>query len=235
MIGFAKSKRRTVRIKDMPLTLRPREKLFSYGANNLSDAELLAILLGTGSAKANAIKLGEKLLRQFPLSRLSEGNLQEFVRYPGVGMAKTARIAAALELGERLFAPSSVSKIIIRNAVDVISQVRDIAERRQEYLIVLYINARHELVLKEVVGMGSLNGLQITPKEIFSNALKTPCASIIVVHNHPSNDPAPSDADIHFTRKIHEAGEVMGIPMIDHIIVCKSGYYSFREDNLSNK
>ncbi len=214
----------------MPLTLRPREKLFSYGAKNLSDAELLAILLGTGSAKANAITLGEKLLRQFPLSKLSEENLQEFIRYPGVGMAKAARIAAALELGERLFAPVSVAKIIIRNAEDVLSQVRDIADKRQEYLIVLYLNARHELVLKEVVGMGSLNGLQITPKEIFSHALKTPCASIIVIHNHPSNDPAPSDADIHFTRKIHEAGEVMGIPMTDHIIVCKSGYYSFRGD-----
>ena len=218
-----------LRIKDMPLTLRPREKLFAQGSKNLTDAELIAILLGTGSAKQNALVLGDKLLKEFPLQKL-DGQLKEMVRYPGVGSAKAARIAAALELGERLFAPTSVSKIIIRNAQDVLSQVRDIAEKKQEYLIVLYLNARHELVLKEVVGMGSLNSLQITPKEIFSHALQTPCASLIIVHNHPSNDPSPSDDDLRFTKRIHEAGEVLAIPLLDHVIVSKSGYFSFRED-----
>jgi len=232
MNTFAKAKRKKLRIKDMPLTLRPREKLFLQGAKNLSDAELIAILLGTGSAKQNALVLGDKLLKEFPLKKL-DGQLKEMVRYPGVGTAKAARIAAALELGERLYAPASVSKIIVRNAQDVLSQVRDIADKRQEYLVVLYLNARHELVLKETVGMGSLNSLQITPKEIFSHALKTPCASLIIVHNHPSNDPEPSDDDIHFTKRIHEAGEVMGIPLLDHVIVSASSYYSFREDKSS--
>jgi DNA repair protein RadC len=232
MVPFAKKKvtQKKVRIKDMPLTLRPREKLFAHGAYNLSEIELLAILLGTGSAKVNAIKLSEKLLREFPLKKMSESSLKQIRKYPGVGIAKAARIAAALELGERLYAPTSVTKIILTSAKDVLSEVRDIADKKQEYLIVLYLNARQELVLKEVVGMGSLNSLQITPKEIFSHALQTPCASIIVVHNHPSNDPTPSDDDIHFTRKIHEAGEVMGIPLVDHVIVCKAGYYSFREN-----
>lgn len=230
MSDFPKLKRTKLRIMDMPLNIRPREKMFHMGAKNLSEAELLAILLGTGSTKENALKLGEKVLRQFPLQKLREKNLQEIVKYPGVGMAKAARIAAAIELGERLFAPTSVTKILIKSAQDVLSEVRDIAGKRQEYLIVLYINARHELLLKETVGMGSLNSLQITPKEIFSPALQTPCASIIVVHNHPSNDPHPSDDDIHFTRRIHEAGEVMGIPLVDHVIVSKSGYYSFKED-----
>jgi DNA repair protein RadC len=229
MNAFAKKKRTKKRIKDMPLTLRPREKLFTIGSHNLSDAELIAILLGTGSTKENALVLGDKLLKQFPLQKL-DGQLKEMVRYPGVGQAKAARIAAALELGERLFAPASVTKIIIRTAQEVIAQVREIADKKQEYLIVLYLNARHELVLKEVVGIGSLNSLQITPKEIFSHALQTPCASLIIVHNHPSNDPTPSDDDISFTRRIHEAGEVLAIPMLDHVIVSKSGYFSFRED-----
>lgn len=227
---IAKDKKRNLRIKDIPLVLRPREKLFAQGAKNLTEEELLAILLGTGSKKLNAIKLSEKLLKEFSLKKLSEGSVEHIVKYPGVGIAKASRIAAALEFGERLFAPTTVTKITIRNAHDVISQVRDFADKKQEYLIVLYINARHELVLKEIVGVGSLNSLQITPKEIFSHALKTPCASIIVIHNHPSDDPTPSDDDIHFTRKIHEAGVVMGIPLTDHIIVCKSGYFSFRED-----
>lgn len=226
---IAKKIRQKIRIKDMSLTLRPREKLFSQGANNLSDVELIAILLGTGSAKQNALVLGDKLLKEFPLKKL-DGQLKEMVRYPGVGAAKAARIAAALELGERLFAPTAISKIIVRNAQDVLAQVRDIAEKRQEYLVVLYLNARHELVLKKVVAMGSLNSLQITPKEIFSHALQTPCASLIIVHNHPSNDPEPSDDDIRFTKRIHEAGEVMAIPFLDHVIVSKSEYYSFRED-----
>jgi DNA repair protein RadC len=218
-----------IRIKDMPLSLRPREKLLTVGARNLSEAELLAILLGTGTTKVNAIALSEKVLKQFPLQKL-DGQFNELVKYQGVGKAKAARIAAALELGERLFAPTTVTKITIKTAHDVLGEVRDIADKKQEYLIVLYLNARHELVLKEVVGMGTLNSLRITPKEIFSHALQTPCASIIVVHNHPSNDPEPSDDDITFTRRIHEAGEVMGIPLIDHVIVSKSGYFSFRDD-----
>ncbi|MGH7203553.1 MAG: RadC family protein [Candidatus Levyibacteriota bacterium] len=217
------------RIKDMPFSLRPREKLLAVGAKNLSEAELLAILLGTGSAKQNALVLGDKINKQFPLQKL-DGQFDALVKYQGVGRAKAARIAAALELGERLFAPTTVTKITIKTAQDVLVEVRDIADKKQEYLIVLYLNARHELVLKEVVGMGTLNSLRITPKEIFSHALQTPCASIIVVHNHPSNDPEPSNDDIDFTRRIHEAGEVMGIPLVDHVIVSKSGYFSFRED-----
>lgn len=213
----------------MPLSLRPREKLLSVGAHNLSDGELLAILLGTGTIKLNAIGLAEKIIKAFPLQKLN-GQFAALVTYQGVGKAKAARIAAALELGERLFAPATVTKVIIKTVQDVLSQVRDIAEKKQEYLIVLYLNARHELILKETVGMGTLNSLQITAKEIFSHAMQTPCASIIVVHNHPSNDPEPSDDDIAFTRRIHEAGEVLGIPLVDHVIVCKSEYFSFRDN-----
>ena len=229
MMDFSKSKRGKVRITDMPMILRPREKLLAQGAHNLTEAELLAILLGTGSTKQNALVLGDALLKHFPLKKLN-GQFRKLVQYPGVGAAKAARIAAALELGERLYSPVSVTKIIIQTAQDVLLQVRDIADKKQEYLVVLYLNARHELVQKEVVGVGSLNSLRITPKEIFSHALQTPCASIIVAHNHPSNDPSPSDDDIQFTKRIHEAGEVLGIPLIDHLVVSASGYYSFRED-----
>jgi DNA repair protein RadC len=229
MKRFGVVKHKRTRIMDMPPTLRPREKLFATGAKSLSEKELLAILLGTGTRKQNALILGDKLLKKFPLKKL-DGKVGELVRYPGVGSAKAARIAAALELGERLFAPASVTKVTIRTAEDVLLQTLDIASKRQEYLVALYLDARHELLAKEVVGMGNLNSLRITPKEIFGLALQTPCASVIVVHNHPSGDTSPSDDDIHFTRRIYDAGEVMGIPMIDHVIVGKSGYYSFRED-----
>jgi DNA repair protein RadC len=224
-----KKKKKGFRIKDMAYTLRPREKLLAVGAHNVTDAELVAILLGTGSSKHNALVLAKKLLKEFPLKDFDK-HVKEVVRYPGVGVGKAARIIAALELGERLYAPASMTKIIIRTAKDAAAQVHDIVDKKQECLVVLYLNARFELILKEVVGVGSLNSLQITPKEILSPALMTPCAAFIVVHNHPSNDPSPSDEDIHFTKRIHEAGEVMGILLLDHVIVAKNSFYSFKED-----
>lgn len=212
----------------MPFSQQPREKLYAVGVKNLSDTELLAILLGTGSLKQNALLLSDKLLKKYPFNKF-ESHMNEIITIEGVGTAKAARVAAALEIGERVYGPASNAKIIIRNLKDILQQVRDIADKKQEYLVVLYLNARHELLIKEVVGVGSLNSMLITPKEIFSHALKTPCAAIIVIHNHPSNDPTPSDDDISFTRRIHEAGEVMSIPLIDHVIICNSGYFSFRE------
>jgi len=228
----ANIKRKNKRIKDMPFFLRPREKLFAVGVKNLTDPELLAILLGTGSSKHNALLLSDKLLRKYPLNKFGT-HMNEIVTIEGVGTAKAARIQAALELGERVFSPASIAKITIKNTKDILQQIRDIADKKQEYLVVLYLNARHELLLKEVVGVGSLNSMHITPKEIFSHAFKTPCASIIVIHNHPSNDPTPSDDDISFTRRIHEAGVVLAIPLIDHVIVCNSGYFSFRDHKSS--
>lgn len=218
------------RIKDLPINTRPREKLQLSGKENLTNEELIAILLGTGSAKQNAITLSASLLKRFPLKKLASIPQDDLVRFPGVGRAKASRIVAALELGNRIFAPSSLTKAVIRSTTDVVTELRDIAEKRQEYLLVLYLNARYELIQKEIVGQGSLNHMMITAKEIFAPALMSPCASIIVAHNHPSGDPSPSDDDIAFTTRIHEAGEVMGIPMLDHVIVAKHDYFSFRDN-----
>lgn len=219
-----------IRIKDLPEALRPREKLVSLGASNLSDAELLAILLGTGKRGQNVVALSELLLRRHPLKQLGKATLKEFASIAGIGKTKATRIAAALELGERIFAPASFTKVIIRSTDDALEHLREIALKRQEYLIVFYLNARYELLQKEVVGIGSLNHLRITPKEIFSPALQTPCAFLLVAHNHPSGDTTPSDDDILFTSRIHEAGEVMSIPLLDHLIVGKAGYFSFKDN-----
>ncbi len=216
-------------MKDLPAATRPQEKLSSLSAKNLTDAELLAILLGTGTRGKNAIVLADTILRLYARDKLPQVALSDLVRIPGIGRSKAARIVAALELGERCFAPSSLTKSVIQTADDVVGHVRDIADKKQEYLLVLYLSARHELLQKETVGMGVLNNLRITPREIFAPALKNPCAFVIIVHNHPSGDPTPSDDDIDFTKRIHEAGEMLGIPLIDHVIVAKSGYFSFRD------
>jgi DNA repair protein RadC len=220
------------KMTDLPLADRPREKLLARSAKLLSEAELLAILLGTGSVKASALVLGKNIVRQFSKKALTSITLADLMKISGVGKSKAARILAALELGERLYSPSSMSKVSITSTDDLLPHLREYAGKKQEYLVVFYLNTRQELLQKEIVGVGSLNSMLITPKEIFHHALTTPCASIIVCHNHPSGDPNPSEDDIHFTRRIHEAGEVMSIPLVDHVIVANTGYFSFRENKV---
>ncbi len=223
------------RIKDLPLHSRPREKLQSAGSENLTNEELIAILLGTGSAKQDALSLSAVLLKRFPFPKLGEISSEELRRFPGVGRAKASRIVAALEMGKRIYAPASMTQVVLKSTQDVAVQLRDIVDKRQEYLLVFYLNARYEMIQREIVGQGSLNHMMITAKEIFAPALTSPCASIIVAHNHPSGNPTPSDDDIAFTTRIHEAGEVMGVPMLDHVIIARSGYFSFRENKTTGK
>ena len=234
-VSFGRKHNPKLRMKDIPVALRPQEKLLTVGKANLSDEELLAILLGTGSRKQNVLHLSTNLLRKYPLKSLSEKASDELIQLPGIGRVKASRVLAALELGARVHAPSSMTKVVIRSTEDVLAQLREIINKQQEYLLVFYLNARFELIQKEIVGQGSLNHMMITAKEIFAPAVTSPCAAIIVAHNHPSGDPTPSDDDIGFTTKIHEAGEVMGITMLDHLIVAKQGYFSFRDNKTEVK
>lgn len=224
------SRKKANRIKDLPLSNRPREKLLLKGSENLSDAELIAILLGTGTKKYNAVSLATQVLQKYPLPKLATTGVSDMEKIPGIGKVKALHIHAALELGKRVFAPSALTKTVIYDTNDVIAACRDIITKKQEYMLVLYLNARHELIQKEVIGMGSVNALVIEPKEIFSPAIASPCAEIIIVHNHPSGDPAPSEADITFTKRIHEAGEIMGIGLVDHVILATHGSFSFRDE-----
>jgi DNA repair protein RadC len=221
-----------LRIKDMPFSSRPREKLEVFGRSHLSDVEVLAILLGSGSPKNNVLRLSERLLQEYPLKQFANISAAQLIKFPGVGKSKASRVLAALELGERVYAPTLLNKVLIRTTEDAVEQLKEYSLKKQEYLVVLYLNARHELLQKEVIGIGSLNSMVITPKEIFSPALQLPCASLIVAHNHPSGDPNPSDDDIKFTQRVHEAGEVMSISMLDHLVIAKSSYFSFRDNRV---
>lgn len=221
--------KRSKRIKDFPLSDRPREKLLTKGPENLTDVELLAIILRTGTKEYNVIKLSQKILRLFPLSQLSSASIDRLKKTPGIGEVKAIEICAVLELGKRIFGKTSLTKTIITSTHDALLQGKDISQKKQEYLITLYLNARHELLQKEVVGIGSLNAAIIEPKDILSHALLLPCAEIIIMHNHPSGDPQPSDADITFTKRMNEAGSIMGIALLDHIIIADTGYFSFAD------
>lgn len=229
---YRPKKRKRLRIKDLPVADRPREKLFARGKENLSDGELVALLLGTGSLRRNALLLAEALLRRYPLKKLSHVAAQSLLAIPGIGKSKGARLIAALELGKRVFLPPSLTRIVLSNIVDVLPHILEFADKKQEYLLVFYLNARDELVQKEIVAVGSLNTTRIAPSDIFRVGVATPCARLILAHNHPSGEPTPSDDDIAFTKRMHEAGEIMGIALFDHLIISERGYFSFRENKV---
>lgn len=217
------------RILDLPKSSRPRERLETEGKENLSDAELLALILGTGRPKKNVLLLARALLKHYPLNKLAKISLLELTNMAGIGKSKATRILATVELGKRLFAPLSLTQTIIRKTEDILKEVKEIADKKQEYIVVLYLDARDQLIQKEIVSIGSLNSNLITPREIFAPALKLPCAKVILTHNHPSQDSTPSKEDIIFTKRVQAAGEILGISLMDHIIICQNSYFSFSE------
>lgn len=231
MHTYARSKQ-SHRVKDLPLSKRPREKMLYKGAENVTDVDLIAILLGTGTKTKNAISLAQTFLQQYPLERLATASFRSLKPIAGIGKVKMLRLFAAFELGKRIFANSSLSNISLSSSKDLLLQVRDIVEKKQEYLIVLYVNARQQLIQKEIIAVGRLNALYIEPKEIFAPAFATPCYGIYIAHNHPSGDTTPSDDDIRFTANIQKAAEILGIVLLDHLIVCQTEYFSFKENKI---
>ncbi len=229
MKGKTKSK---ILLKELPVNDRPREKLFRKGSENLTDSELLAIILGTGAMKKDALQLSEIFLQKFPLSKLAQITCEQVPHIYGIGKGKRARIFAMLELGKRMYAAPSLLKTTLKSQKEIIQECKDIANKKQEYLLALYLNARKELIQKEIIAIGNVNTMGIEPKEIFIPAIVTPCSEIILAHNHPSGNVMPSTDDIYFTKRVQEAGNVMGIQLQDHIIVAAAHYYSFRDNKM---
>lgn len=219
---------RPSRIRDLPLSTRPREKLLARGRENLSDGEILALLLGSGSSKQNAITLAKKILKRFNWDKLREVSIENLQEIDGIGKAKATRIKAAIEVGERVFRPAPLNRVVINSRDKALAELKEIAAKKQEYVVVLYLNARSEMIQKETVGLGNLNTNLIEPKEVFAPALATPCSGIILAHNHPSGDPSPSQEDLAFTKRIWEGGRIMGVDLLDHIIVAEERYFSFK-------
>lgn len=220
------------RIKDLPTSKRPREKMVEKGKDTLSDEELVALLLGTGSGRHNAIELARALLKQCPVPLLHAANIKDITVLPGIGVSKATRVLAAMELGSRAFSQPKLSIKTIKTVRDVLDQVKDVTQKHQEHLVVLYLNARHELIINHTVSLGRLNVVSVEPRDILSHALSIPCTSMIMVHNHPSGDPTPSEDDVKFTVRMQEASDLLGIHIADHVIVSASDYFSFRDNKL---
>ncbi len=222
-----------VGIKDMPENMRPREKMLAGGEKSLSDVELLAIILGKGTRSLSALELANLLLvKHGSLRYLKEAGLEELIAERGIGPAKAVAIKAAVEIGRRV-AQDVQKKTSIRSPEDVKNVVME--EMRyfdREHFRALYLDRKGGLLAMEDVSVGGLHSSLVHPREVFKTAVKKSAASIIIVHNHPSGDPTPSEEDIEVTRRLIEAGKIMGIEILDHVIIGENVYCSLKSRGL---
>ena len=216
------------RIKEIPKINRPRERLLAKGCDALSKSDLLAILLGSGIKGKNVQKLAKQIINKFGKNFLNV-SVDDLLTISGIGKAKALQIVSAIALVKRFCEEEEATDIIIKNSKDVLSLTYDLQNKKKEYLVCLYLNARNALIKKEIISVGVLNKSLLHPREIFHPAIELNSASIILVHNHPTGDPAPSEKDNAIVEKIIQAGEIMGISVIDFIITSKNGSHSFRE------
>lgn len=217
-------------IKDMQVSERPREKLYQNGPEYLSDHELIAVILGSGNSKANVFELSKKAL-----SVIDECNdlltVRDLSRIDGIGMAKASLLCAALEFARRRIRPEGVK---VKSAADVFPLIRHYAERKQEHFICVSLNGAHEVMTTRVVTIGLLNSTQIHPREVFADPIAERAASVIIAHNHPSGNLTPSEPDLKATRELVNAGKLLGIKVLDHVIFSRNSFLSFQEEGLIN-
>ncbi|MBW2984307.1 DNA repair protein RadC [Candidatus Woesearchaeota archaeon] len=219
-----------LKIKDLPLEERPRERLIKHGSKALSNTELLAIILRSGSKKEDVLELSKKLLSENSIKSLSRKRINYLKNNLGIGEAKACQIIACFELGRRLAAFKDQSNPVIDNAQDIVKLfMPDLSSLKKEHFKGVFLDSRKRIIKEETVFIGSLNASVIHPREIFQAALEEGAAAVILLHNHPSGNPKPSDDDIEITRQLIKAGEVLGIEVLDHIIIGSKRYFSFRE------
>lgn len=221
-----------MKIKDLPKIERPREKLIAKGAENLKDSELLAILLRTGKTGKNVIEIAAQILSKYSKKRLLQMTYNDLSKISGIDSAKATTLLAAFELSKRALEVNDTNLPVISDAKDAVAQLSDMRDLKKEHLVALYLNAKNELVHKETISMGTLNANLVHPREVFEPAVKYSAAQIIAAHNHPSGDPKPSEDDLEVTKRLTEAGKMMGIELMDHVIVSKNSHFSFKEEKL---
>src|SRR3989344_819743 len=216
------------KIKDIPKIDRPRERFLKKGPEALSKSDLLAILLGSGIKGTNVQELSQQIIRKFGKNFLNI-TVDDLQGISGIGQAKALQIASAISLVKRFYTDDQTSEIKISNSQDVISLTYDLRDKKKEHLVCLYLNARNVLLKKEIISVGLLDKTLLHPREIFYPATELNAASVILVHNHPSGDSTPSEKDIQVVEKIAQAGEIMGISVIDFVIISEKGDYGFYE------
>jgi DNA repair protein RadC len=220
-------------IHDLPKSERPRERLQRLGAEALSSQELLALILGRGIKGESVMVTAQKLLSAFGnIERISLASLEELSSIKGVGPAKASQLKAVFELAKRS-GNDSGEKITIRSSKDVIKLVKPkLKDKKKEHFLILCLDTRNNLIKTGDISTGTLDANYVHPREVFKEAIQSLASSIILVHNHPSGDPEPSEADIDITKRIVETGKVVGIDVLDHIIIADNKSLSFKEKGI---
>ncbi len=223
-----------MRIKDLPVNERPRERLINYGIDNISNEELLAIIIKTGTKNKSVKELASEVLSKInSLSNLETININTFNDIKGLGKIKTIELMAGIELGKRIFLKKELNKKInYSNPEDIYLDNKYLfINKKQEYFYCLYLDNRNNLIERKLLFIGTINKSIVHPREIFKEAYLTSSSKIICMHNHPSNDLTPSKEDIRLTKSLIEIGKLQGIEIMDHIIVSDDNYYSFYQNN----
>jgi DNA repair protein RadC len=222
------------RIRDWPESERPREKLMKHGPAALSDAELLAILIGSGTTKVTAVDLAKRLLVEHKnLRELAGMSVADLKKYKGIGCARAVSVVSAFELGRRLHTREDEQLAVVRSPEDVAARyIPKLRDLKKEVFLLLLLNSANRIIKEVKISEGSLNASVVHPREVFKAAIDELAAGVILIHNHPSGNPTPSSEDIALTKQILEAGKVVGISVHDHIIVAGGNYTSLAEENL---
>ncbi len=222
-------------IKDLPLSERPREKLISYGVEALSNAELLALIIKTGNVEETAVEVAQKILSRDNrgIAYLADVSLEELMEVKGIGESKASQILAAIEIGKRLNRIGPQDKIKISSPMVLVNLLMD--EMRylcKEHFKIAILDTKNQILAIENISIGTLNASIVHPRDVFKIAIKRNANSLILIHNHPSGDPNPSNEDISITNRLVDAGNLIGIKVLDHIIIGDNKYISFKEKNL---
>jgi DNA repair protein RadC len=218
------------KIKDLPKIERPREKLIQYGPVRLSNSELLAIILRSGKKGENVIDLANKILKKYKSDNLPCLSYKELKDFPGLGPAKACEIVACFELGKRLLKGKIVGLYL--KPEDIWKELKDIRDHKKEHFVIFFLDSRNQEIKREVISVGSLNANLVHPREVFEPAVKNLAAQVILAHNHPSGDHEPSEDDLGITKRLVEAGKILGIEIVDHIIVTRNSFFSFKDKEL---
>lgn len=215
-----------MKIKDLAKVDRPREKLEKYGTDKLTNPELLAVLLGSGIKGLNVYELAKRIAKLIEKTGADKITLEKLLEERGLGKAKALQVIAALEFGKRI---NSWKKTEILTPEDVWKLCIDIRNSKKEHFAAFYLDTQSKLIERQIISIGTLNASLVHPREVFEPAISLRAASVIVAHNHPSGDREPSSDDVAITKRLAEAGKILGIEIIDHVIVAAAGFTSFKD------
>jgi len=221
-------------VRDLPRQERPRERLQKFGPEALSAQELLALVIGRGIPKKSVMNIAQELLTKFGnIKAIGQATIEELSQIKGIGLAKAAQIKACFELGRREELEPEIKNFDIKDPEAVVRAIRaSIRDKAKEHFKLILLNPRNRIIGISTISIGTLNASLVHPREVFKDAITHSAASVVLAHNHPSGDPEPSEDDIKITKKLVESGKILGIEVLDHIIIGKNNFCSFKEREL---